>query len=200
MTDPLDFVVDGTPIRDTDMSQFRTTPSVQNWRKRVITAWRAASGKGMFGAQTMVEALNPITRPIMDMMTKDAEERKMSRPWANQSLVVTGSDNDRVASMNYNNSAGATAQNLYYQGFDLFKRAEQMTAYEFDSYATLGDEECDRRGIETLHDMYGTEWAEKFYRRKNYLLVKANLDHLRVERDALDKLIKDQEESLREYS
>jgi hypothetical protein len=201
MSDLLDFVVDGMKVRETDLSVFRTTPSLREWRKRAGQVWRETNPTlvGRDPHLEMFNALDALVTPMMDQMSRAAEDRKMSLPWRNQGLVVIPRNEGRVETMNYEIGTN-TAQNLFYQGFDCFTRAEQMTAYEFDAYDTLGDEMCDRQGIETLHDMFGTDWAERFYRRKNLLITRSQLHALYDERDDLNTRIVKLEASERDYS
>ncbi len=109
----------------------------------------------------------------------------MSMPERNLDLVVIAKDSDRDDSMNYALSAIPAGE----IDFSIFIRPEQMTAYEFDAYDTLGDDECERQEIDTLYDLFGTEWAERFYRRKNHLLATVRVQDLYLERDELNASI-----------
>ena len=70
-----------------------------------------------------------------------------------------------------------------------FNKAFEMTDYEFDAYATFGDEELNRQGVQTLHDLFGKEWADAFYKRKNGLITSEKLVALYAEREVLNQTI-----------
>lgn len=114
---------------------------------------------------------------------------------SNLNLIVIANNKDRVKSMNYHGFQGMTAAEV--GGLlDAFDRAEQMTAYEFDAYDTLGNEECDRQGIQTLHNMFGKEWADAFFKRKKSLIARMQLEELYEERRSLTRLIDELEGEL----
>jgi len=77
-----------------------------------------------------------------------------------------------------------------------FVTAVEMTNYEFAAYEIVGDEELDRQGVDTLNDLFGTEFATRFYKRKHQLIAQHRLIHLYKERAALNEQIAELEEKL----
>lgn len=79
---------------------------------------------------------------------------------------------------------------------EAFACAGDMTDYEMSIYETIGDDELDRLGVETLNDLYGDEWANAFFKVKNRLLAKSQLVKLYEQRDVLFALILEKEKLL----
>jgi hypothetical protein len=135
----------------------------------------------------------------VDDLREAAEARKLSMPLRNLDLIVVAKDEaNRVPSMNYG-FKHQTARDVWGL-LDCFDRAEQMTAYEFDAYDTLGEDECDRQGIETLHDMFGTDFAVAFYRRKEVLIAKHELQDAQQELRRAQKRVEDLQKIIDENS
>lgn len=193
MSDKLSFAVDGIPVRDTDLTQFRTFHQVKVWKKGIKQAYSAATLAADDAYFDFLDALDTFAQPRIDAILNASEERKLSMPARNLDLIVIANE-DRDPSLNY----GMKGKTVLEIGglLDCFDRAEQMTSYEFDAYETLGEDECDRQEIETLHDMFGTEWAEAFYKRKNSLIAKSRLLELYAERRTLTQEIEKYEAML----
>jgi len=171
----LDMIVDGVKVRDTDLTKFPTHTSLLNWRKQVVTALREVNNLTYEDAEYFdnLDAIDEFVAGRRDEIEAAAQARRLSMPPRNLDLVVLPqNDDDRPRAMK-----GLKAGEVR-RLFDCFDTAEQMANYEFDAYGTLGDAECDRQGIETLHDMFGTEFAEVFYRKKNALIAREEIPEL----------------------
>lgn len=192
MNDKLDFVVAGVKVLDTDFTQFKTENAIRNWLKAALKAYAEASGNADIfseSRQKVAEILFAKINPLIAEMRAASEERKKNTPSRNQNMIVRARNEGRDESMNYD-IGELTAQNIFYRGFRMFTHAAQMTGYETDAYEMLGEDECDRRGIETLYDLFGTEWAQRFFAFKASLNAKLELADAIAEREALDLEIK----------
>jgi hypothetical protein len=187
--DRLNFAVDGTLVRDTDLTQFKTDNAIHKWIKRVGKAYTVATGDDKYSDNRlfMLDDLDDFLLAYREELRAATEARKLTMPDRNLDLVVVAEPGDRVETMNYD-MGGKTAGEVRHL-FHEFERGEQMTAYEFDAYATLGEDECDRLGIETLHDMFGADFAEAFYRCKNSLNAQSVIDDLEQQRSKIEREI-----------
>lgn len=118
----------------------------------------------------------------------------MSKEPRNMDLIVRHGPDDFGASAHFDfgdRTVGEVA-NM----FDKFDHPSQMTAFEFSAYAAYGDDECNRDDILTLEDLFGTEFHDAFFERKNYLLDMDNLQELYEEREQITKRINSLEKKL----
>lgn len=182
----LDQIIDGVKVRDTDLTKFRTETALRDWAKMVLRT--SFEGEiytdGNYDDRVIASGdLKDLIQPMVIAMRLDSGDRMMSMPDRNLDLVVRPSNDGRYM------MAGLAVKDIVIEAFD---NPSQMTRYEFDAYATLGDDECERQGIETLYDMFGTDFAARFFRRKNFLIARMEVEKLYIERRkiaaAIDKL------------
>jgi hypothetical protein len=184
--DKLDFLIDGVKVRYTDLNQFKTENQLNDWRDRVKTIIETMTESVDISSDNLrfdaLEELYDFIQPRRDAILAEAEARKLNMPARNLDFRVTHRAEWSKYSPTFNDIMVANVGLL----LDCFDDAEDMTSFEFDAYETMGPEELDRQGIETLHDMFGTEWAEAFYKRKNHLITKHDLEDLYRERAKLN--------------
>jgi hypothetical protein len=199
-----DFIVDGVRIADTDFSQFTRGCHLEAWQKRAKAVALEIIGKDDedrlwdFGTYR-----GDLAEPTRSRLIDEQHARASSMPSRNLDLIVVRTfpkdwlpsdieGNEERFSLGDND--GRSPSNIRLMAFT---EAEQMSNYEFAAYEILGAEECDRQGIDTLHDMFGTEFATAFYKRKTQLIAKADLVEAYAERDKLNERIAELEELAR---
>lgn len=194
--DKLDFLIDGVKVRHTDLNQFKTENQLNVWRDRVTTIIETMTESVDISSDNLrydaIEELHDFIQPRREAIFAEADARKLNMPARNLDFRVTQRAEWSKYSPTFNDIMVANVGLL----LDCFDDAEHMTAFEFDAYETMGPEELDRQGIETLHDMFGTEWAEAFYKRKNHLISKHELEELYRQRARLNAKIADLEAKL----
>ncbi len=114
----------------------------------------------------------------------------------NMDMIVLTDDENTVKEMRYSKTLSSIPVREVQSLFGVFDRAEQMTAFEFNAYTTLGEAQCDAQGINTLEDMFGTEFSDAFYKRKNFLIAQHRLKELYSEKARIEAEIKRWEEKL----
>jgi hypothetical protein len=65
----------------------------------------------------------------------------------------------------------------------VFTQPAQMTAWEYAAYHAYGDDACERDGINTLEDLFGTDFWLNFIARKNQMIA---LQQVKLAEAALD--------------
>jgi hypothetical protein len=173
--DMLDFQIDGVLVRETNLDQFLTEVALRDWRRRVVQVWATISGKqNEFDDDRldMLDQLDDLIGERITAMRQAAEARMMSIAPRRLDMVVVQQNDDRDAVMNW--SMGGMKVSEIEGCLDAFERAEQMTSFEFDAYETFGQAACNAEGIETLHDLFGTRFAEAFFLRKKFLILDAD--------------------------
>lgn len=175
----LDIVVNDVAVRDTELGQFKTIAALENW---VYACYVACPDIGDHEAYNI--AMNDLDRYVecrTAQLTNEIAERMRSSPPRNLDLIVIPFGDEPIVPALQDVKAGDVVNNLL-----LFTDAAQMVDYEFAAYELLGDEECDRQGIDTIYDMFGTEWATLFDKRREYLIIRFDLDRLYGARKELD--------------
>lgn len=190
-----DFIVDDVRIGDTDFSQFTRLCHLESWEKRakVVALQNIGDDEDLlwdFGTYRG-ELIEETRCRLID----EGAARGPTMPARNLDLIVvrtfpkewTPSDiqgNEDSFDLGANDGRPVAEIDLA-----LFTEAEQMTNYEFAAYEILGDEECDRQGIDTLFDMFGAEFATAFYKRKTQLIAQSDLVDLYKQLEDLKALI-----------
>lgn len=177
----LDIVVNDVAVRDTELGQFKTIAALENW---VVACNYACSDLVVADYDVYVDAMNNLDRYVecrTAQLMNEIAERIRSSPPRNLDLIVIPFGDEPIVPALQDVKAGDVVNNLL-----LFTDAAQMVDYEFAAYELLGDEECDRQGIDTIYDMFGTEWATAFDKRREYLIIRFDLDRLYGARKELD--------------
>lgn len=74
--------------------------------------------------------------------------------------------------------------------FTRFKTPAQMGDWEFAAYHAYGDDDkCVRDGIDTLADLFGTQFSKQFYRYKDRLQARQSLPGLLKELAILKRTV-----------
>jgi hypothetical protein len=191
-------IVDGVQIEDTDFSKFTRLCHLTTWSKRVGMAVKALyrSAETGWAFRDYHDELIESTRDrlIDEMRAREGGCRARNldlkvvktypKEWTQED--IDGSPN----AFDIGKNNGRSPSEIVWSDF---VRAEEMSNYEFAAYAILGDEECDRQGIDTLYDMFGTEFATTFFKRRKQLIAQSEMFDLYKQRDALAALIAETE-------
>jgi len=71
-----------------------------------------------------------------------------------------------------------------------FDKAEEMTNWEFAAYDAYTQQRCEAERIGFLADLFGKDFSDAFYARKDSLIIDAEMRDLLRRRDALNVRIK----------
>ena len=82
----------------------------------------------------------------------------------------------------------------------IFEEAASMTMWEMACYTSYGMKRCEAEGIDTLEDLFGTNFSEDFFERKNMLIAKMQIDDLIRERDELQALVSQKQKIIDDYN
>lgn len=195
-----DIIVDGVRIADTDFSKFTRLCHLISWEKKAKAAARAVLGDDMDILWKFGDYRHELSDATRDRLIDESRAREQHCAPRNLDLKVvktypkewTAADieaNPDSCTIGLND--GRSPNEIVWEDFHT---AYEMTNYEFAAYQILGDEECDRQGIDTLYDMFGTEFANRFYKRKNQLIAQSDLVDLYAQRDELNAQIAKLEE------
>jgi hypothetical protein len=118
-------------------------------------------------------------------------ERNMDLSVRSQSIPDEWSEEDRQHAIEEGVFAIGPNEGVAPRDLDLstFTDAIQMTNYEFGAYETYGDARCDVENVQTLDDLFGSEFAERFFKRKRQLIAKFHLNVANLELEELQARI-----------
>ena len=189
-----DILVDGVRMADTDFSKFTRLCHLTAWEDKAKDAARAlfSDHDTLWKFGDYRRELEEVTRDRLIDASREREQnckprnldlkvvRTFPKDWTADDIA--GSPDACKIGLN----DGRSPKEVVWADFH---EPEEMTNYEFAAYAILGDEECNRQGIDTLYDMFGTEFANRFYKRKTQRNATKRLKELYRERAELNAQI-----------